>query len=51
VASVRGSGCPTPVAVDGAPDILIVTPSSRGQKRRHRSGAAGPVLTAAADPG
>jgi hypothetical protein len=38
--------CPTTVAVGGATDGVIVTPSSRGRQRRHRSGAAAPVLAA-----
>ncbi len=34
----RDRVCPEPVAVGRAPDAVIVTPSSRGQERRHRAG-------------
>jgi hypothetical protein len=34
----RGRSCPTPVAVGGASDVVIVTPSNRGRQRRPGSG-------------
>ncbi len=34
----RGSLCPTPVALGGASDAVIMTPSSRGRQRRSRFG-------------
>ena len=48
---VRVAPCVRNVAIGRAPDAVIVTPSSRGQERRHRSGAAAPVLAARADSG
>jgi hypothetical protein len=42
----RGWLCPTAAATGRAPEGVIVTRSSRGRQRRHRSGAAGPVLEA-----
>jgi hypothetical protein len=42
----RDRVCPTPVVVGCAPEVVIVTASSRGRQRRHRSGVAAPVLAA-----